>query len=364
MKKAILLSACALTIFIAGCSKNNSNPTNNNTNVTEANVLTSFATTVVNPNYADINAKAAVMNTAVATFVATPTDANLQAIQIAWKDTRAAWESCEGFLFGPVEDFNYDPTMDSWPVSKNDIDGLLADNTNALSPTDLANLQNDNLIGFHAIEYIVFGVGSTQKAANITAREKVYLTSLSQNLYNTTLQLKNSWDPSQSNYTAQFTTAGTGSTTYKTRLDAFKALVGSMADICDEVGTSKMQDPLSSNGGKPDSTLDESSFSHNSVIDFKNNITGIRNAYLCTYAGKTGTVSLSAFVASKNASLDNKLQTQMNAAIASFATITTTYEKAIYTQKSQIQAVQAAIATLHDSIENDLNAFIVANVKD
>lgn len=362
MKKVFLLSACAATLLMASCIKNKSNDTQVKTTVDEGTVLTQFSSVVVNPNYTDINAKAAIMNSAILTFVATPTDANLSAAQVAWRNTRAAWESCEGFLFGPVEDNNYDPDMDSWPVNKTDLDALLA-SSNPLQVSDIDAL-DQTLKGFHAIEYVIFGVGSTRKAADIDAREKLYLTSLSASLYNTTAQLKASWDPTQNNFTAQFTTAGTGSTTFKTRLAAFQALVGSMADICDEVGTSKMQDPLTGNAGKPDSTLDESSFSHNSVADFTNNITGIRNAYLCQYGGASGSVSLSAFVASKNASLDAKLQTQMNAAIASFSTITTTYEKAIYTQQNQVKAVQAAIATLHDTIDNDLNAFILQYVKD
>jgi putative iron-regulated protein len=69
-------------------------------------------------------------------------------------------------------------------------------------------------------------------------------------------------------------------------------------------------------------------------------------------------------VASKNASLDNTIQSQINTAIASFNGITTTYERAIYTQKSQIKTVQAAINTLKATIDGDLADFIQANVKD
>jgi predicted lipoprotein len=298
------------------------------------------------------------MNNAIITFNASSTDANLLAVRDAWKNTRGAWESCEGFLFGPVEDFSYDPTMDDWPVNKADLDGVLASN-NALTVSDIDAL-GTTLKGFHAIEYVIFGVGSTQKAANITARDKQYLASLGKSLYNTTTQLRNSWDPAQpSNYTVQVTTAGKGSARYATRQDVFKALVGSMADICNEVANEKMQTPLAAK----DSTLDESQFSHNSVTDFKNNITGVLNAYKCQYAGKSGH-SLSELVASKNTALDSKIQSQINTAIASFNGITTTYEKAIYTQTNQIKTVQAAINTLKATIEGDLSNFIEVNVKD
>src|SRR3569833_1182615 len=99
------------------------------------------------------------MKDAAAALIATPTDANLKATQDAWKNTRAAWESCEGYLFGPVEDFNYDPTMDDWPVNKVDLDGVLS-SSNPLAVSDIDGLET-TLKGFHAIEYVIFGVGGS-----------------------------------------------------------------------------------------------------------------------------------------------------------------------------------------------------------
>jgi len=361
MKGKIITTVCVIGIAIAGCKKDNTN-NNNNTGSTqstlEQNVLTDFAGNLVNPNYQDIQAKALIMNNAVIAFNANSTDANLLAIRTAWKNTRAAWESCEGFLFGPVEDFNYDPTMDDWPVNAVDVNALLS-SSDSLNVNDITALPTTQK-GFHAIEYIIFGPGATRKAADITAREKVFLASLTQSLYNTTTQLRNSWDPSQANnYTVQVTTAGNGSVTFPTRLKFFQTLVGSMADICDEVANEKMQTPLAAQ----DSTLDESSYSHNSITDFTNNITGVLHAYLSTYNGTSGH-SLSELVKSKNASLDITIQSHINAAISSFKGITETYEKAIYNQKSQIATTQTAIRTLKTTLDGQLTTFINTNIKD
>jgi uncharacterized iron-regulated protein len=302
------------------------------------------------------------MNDAVNAFVANSTDQNLTATQLAWKNTRAAWESCEGFLFGPVEDDNYDPDMDSWPVNKIDLDSLLK-SPNLLAVSDIDALPQPTLKGFHAIEYIIFGVGSTRKAADITARQKTYLVSLTQSLYNTTTNLRNSWDPTQGNYTAQVINAGKGSSAFTSRQAVFLALVGSMADICNEVANEKMQTPFAAK----DSTLSESSFSHNSIADFTHNIAGIKNAYLSSYTGANGNHSLSELVASKNTSLNNTLLSQMNAAIVSFSafsSLNVSFEQAIYTQRSTITKVQATINTLKASLEGDLNNFVVTNIKD
>lgn len=359
MKAKIITLFCiaAIAIAVASCSKKDSKPANTDGTL-EGLVLADFPTNLANPNYLDIETKAGIMKDAAAAFIAAPNDANLKATQEAWKNTRAAWESCEGYLFGPVEDFNYDPTMDDWPVNKTDLDSLLS-STNPLAVSDIDPLET-TLKGFHAIEYIIYGVGGTKKASQITERQKTYLSSLTQSLYNTTRQLQSSWDPSTSgNFSLQVTSAGKGSTRFTTRKDFFLALAGSMADICNEVADSKMQIPLAAQ----DSTLDESSFSHNSVTDFTNNIKGVLNAYLSSYNG-TGGHSLSELVKAKNVSLDSKIQSQVNAAVASFNGITISYEKAIYTQKNQIKNTQTAIRTLKATLEGDLTDFIQANIKD
>lgn len=358
MRAKFMLTLCVIGLAFASCRKDNNNSNTATQTTLEQNVLIDFAANLANPNYQDIQAKAQVMNSAITTFNANPTDTNLEAVRVAWKNTRAAWEQCEGFLFGPVEDFNYDPTMDDWPVNKTDLDAVLASNSD-LNVADIDQL-GTTLKGFHAIEYIIFGVGGTQKATNVSARDKVYLASLGESLFNTTTQLRNSWDPASGNYTAQVVTAGKGSTPFTTRQSVFLALVGSMADICNEVANEKMQNPLAAQ----DSTLDESQFSHNSVTDFKNNITGVLNAYKCQYPGAASGHSLSELVASKNASLDLKIQSQIDAAIASFSAITSTYEKAIYTQQNQIKSVQNAIKTLQATLEGDLETFVQTNIRD
>ncbi|MCW3125298.1 MAG: hypothetical protein JWO03_956 [Bacteroidetes bacterium] len=356
MKKAFIISLSLTIMAIAGCKK----PDTTATIVTEQQVLTDFAGKLANPNYQDIQSKANDLNTAVVAFNSNATDANLATAQSAWRTTRAAWESCEGYLFGPVEDDNYDPSMDTWPLDKTQLDSLLA-SSNALTVSDIDALP-ESLKGFHAIEYVIFGVGGTKTAAQVTPRQKLYLASLTQSLYNTTTALRNSWDPAQGNFTAQVTTAGSGSVRFTTKKAAFVAITTAMSGICDEVANGKMEEPLNASGG-PDSTLDESSFSHNSTTDFTNNIKGVLNAYTCQYNGTTG-ASLHNLIAQKNTSLDNRITSKINAAVAAFGTINVNYEIAIYTQRTQIIAVQQAINDLKDILDDELTPFIQQNITD
>jgi predicted lipoprotein len=338
MKRILVLSICLSLLVLAGCTK----PSYTIGTATEQQVLTDFGGKLVNPNYQDIQAQAYSLNQAVIAFNATPTDANLAVAQAAWRNTRTAWESCEGYLFGPVEDNNYDPSIDTWPLDKTSLDSLLS-SSNPLGVSDINTLPF-SLKGFHAIEYVIFGSGTAAQVAANT-RKMTYLVSLSQSLYDVTTALRSSWDPAQNNFADTLSAAGAaGNAYFRSRKAAFQAIVASMADICDEVGTSKMQLPLGING-QADSTQDESMFSHNSTADFTHNIAGISNAYFSTY-GSSGGHSLHELVAANNLQLDNQITAAITDAVGSFSTISPDYELAIYTQKTQIAAVQAKIAAL------------------
>jgi putative iron-regulated protein len=358
--KKITLSALLLSVFVFnGCKKDDDDDTTTPeaSAVTTQQVLDDFAHVLANPNYVEIASRANTLNTAVQTFNTTSTDNNLLAARQAWKDLRQSWERCESFLFGPVEDFNYDPMMDTWPVNQVDLDSLLA-SSNGLTLADIDNLP-ESLKGFHPIEYIIFGVAGTKLAVDVTAREKQYLLSLTQSLANTTADLRNSWDVTQSgNFTNELVTAGSGSVRFNTRKDALIAIVTAMGGICDEVANGKMEDPLAAQ----DSTLEESQFAHNSTTDFQNNMIGVLNVYLGKYSNDGR--GLNDLVAAKNLSLDNTLQSQMNAAVNAFNSINSNYGEAIYTQQVQIHAAQDAINALRSTIENDLLNFIQANIND
>lgn len=356
MKNTLLGLSCIAAVALSSCGKDKNSV--QNTTVDEQEVITQFVNVVGNPNYVDIQAKATLLDASITTFLTTPTDANLAAARTAWKNTRQPWEQAEGFLFGPVEDEDYDPTMDSWPLNRVDVDALINGGTTiSLSSVDALD---GFAKGFHGIEYIIFGPGGTRKAADITARQKDYLKYTSQSLLNTTTALRDSWAASGGNYAAKITTAGKGSTAFGTRKDLFLAIVGSMAGICEEVGTGKMEEPYANR----DSTLDESSYSHNTTVDFTNNIQGILNVYTATYNGAKGTTSLSALVASKNAALDAKIKTQVQTALSAMALITPTFEKAIYDNRDKIKTTQDALATLQATLEGDLTTFIQTNIKD
>lgn len=354
MKKSFLILAAA-SVSMFACKKSDNN--NSTTAVTSKEVVTDFVNKIALPQYATLQAKATALNTAVNTLNASTTDANLQAARTAWQDVRSSWEQCEGFLIGPVEDDNYDPNMDTWPMDYQQLDSFVTNST-SFTPATIQDI-NQSLRGFHPLEFILWGTNGNATAASLTAKQKQYMVGLSQDVLNTVTGLNNSWATSGGNFQKLVLDAGAGSTRYPTRKEAMLAMVAGMSDICGEVGGGKIFEPFTS----MDSTKTESPFSHNSITDFTNNLKGAQNVYLCTYNGASG-VSMSKFIAAKNLSLDNKIKDQFAAAITAMGNVTVPFETAIHTQRTQLQNAMNAINALQATMDGDAKTFVQTYVTD
>src|ERR1700744_3281656 len=154
-KHIALLSAAAL-ISTTACHKDKTttDPTPAST-PTSAQVIADFCTHVAAPDYTDMYNNAVTFQTAEASFYANPNDNDLNTMRASWKAMRAAYESGEGFLIGPIATQNLDPNIDTWPVEQNGLDSILNSST-TLDVNYINNLQ-PSLKGFHPVEYLIFG---------------------------------------------------------------------------------------------------------------------------------------------------------------------------------------------------------------
>lgn len=320
---------------------------------TEQTVLNDFTDDVAIDQYADLNNAANDLNAKITTLNTSATDDNISAARNSWKALRTVWEQCEGYLFGPVEDNEYDPQMDTWPTDANQFDSLLS-SSNPLELSDIQALPF-NLRGFHPVEYLIFGENGNKPASALTARQKKYMVSASADIVNICNSLYASWTDGSAAFGQQIKKAGSGSTVYSTKQEVFIAIVTAMQGICEEVGEGKMKEPFDAR----DPSIVESPYSGNSTTDFKNNIIGLRTVYLGN--GGTGITNL---VSLKNKSLDNDIKAKISAAINSFDNITMPFEDAILDQRPQVQQTMNLLDDLSETLANDLIPFIQQQVKD
>ena len=133
-------------------------------------MVNNFVDNVVLPTYADLDAKNLRLKQLVDAFAAAPSDQGFEKLANAWMSSRRPWETSEAFLFGPVDDLQLDPNMDSWPLDQEGIENCMRSG----NYEDLIWNDNDDdeavetaqaLRGFHTLEYLIFKDGKPRKTA-------------------------------------------------------------------------------------------------------------------------------------------------------------------------------------------------------
>jgi len=160
--KKSLLAVAISALVLTGCGSSSSKeevivvePTGFSFTATE--MITNLTNDVIVAGYQNLNDEAADFLLATQNLVNTPTEENLAAAQQAWKDVRVPWEQGESHIFGPVDALSIDPHLDTWPLNTSDLQALL-DSQIGFSADELKTF-NDDVQGFHTMEFLLFGDG-------------------------------------------------------------------------------------------------------------------------------------------------------------------------------------------------------------
>lgn len=257
-----------------------------------------------------------------------------------WYEARKQWELSEAFLYGAAGDYNIDPHIDSWPLNATDLQALLDDPVRmGMMDAEYAAGLGYGLLGFHAIEYMLFDhqidasstTGKARSGAFSRKEELVYLTAVAGDLANQCVRLEASWKglanvSSQKqtllteaeleptfNYGESMKNAGKGGSKYKSYLEAAQEIIQGCSDIADEVGNQKIGRPNeAAAGASEDLSYIESPYAKNSKVDFYDNIVSIKNAYL---GMNVGDPSVSNYLASINPTADTAVRNAIEAAL-------------------------------------------------
>lgn len=338
MKKFLVYSMCLImgTAIIVSCENDGDRVVTDENLKEEAfrSAIIPYIDNTVVPTYRGMADNALLLAEACGDIQAAYADGTLTTEMVEqagyyWKESRRYWEESEAFLYGAAADYNIDPHIDSWPLDKNAMDDLLAD-INAGKSWSIDNNINYGLLGFHAVEYMLFelsedGTESLPHNLDYTEAELIYLTAVADDLAAQCVRLEAAWagienvsvekqalleeaelEPSI-NYGYSMKNAGEGGSLYKTFQEAAEELVDGCITIADEVANTKMGTPVK--GAQGDAAGDrnyiESPYSLNSIVDFQGNIISIRNAY----AGSApGDASISDYIQSVNADLDAEVR--------------------------------------------------------
>ena len=300
------------------------------------NVLTGLVSNVIVPTYTkmadDVEDLEKTLN---GLTVNTITQSQIDKACEDFKAARENWERSEAFLMGAASDFDIDPTIDSWPLNRT---LLLSYFNNGMNDE---MLEDATILGFHALEFILFRNGQPRKVAELQtndtykhferitgAQELSYAQTICTLLKQRCYQLQVAWEGETTanasrlavvkaagldyltenglSYGANLIGAGVnGQSTFRSLTDAITQVLsadeGSCVGIANEVGTAKIANPFSAG----DISYVESPYSYNSITDFQDNIRSIRNIWYGSTNGSAASVSFNGFFNSVGQSSTN-----------------------------------------------------------
>jgi hypothetical protein len=321
-------------------------------------VLENLVSNVIVPTYTNLaDETEALEKTLNGLTVSTITQAQINSACEDFKKARQYWEQSEAFLMGAASDFDVDPTIDSWPLNRS----LLLSYFNNGMNDDM--LEDATILGFHALEFILFRDGQPRKVAELQgndtyknfenisgAQELAYAQTICTLLKQRTFQLQCAWDGGKNSsrlnivkeagldyqtekglsFADNLTKAGiSGSGSTFSTLKAAIAQVlsndeGSCVAIANEVGTAKIANPFSAG----DVSYVESPYSYNSITDFRDNIRSIRNVWLGSTNETAHQYSFHTFFASvQNDAVNQKVERAYASAIEGIGSMPSPFVK-------------------------------------
>ncbi|WP_205660296.1 imelysin family protein [Cognatitamlana onchidii] len=174
--RKVFWSVLVLWCMLACSSSSEGNPNggNNGDGYDRGALLSNLADNIIIPAYQDLSAKLSTLKTAKDVFVATPNQSNLETLRKAWLEAYKVWQFVEMFNIGKAEAILYGFQMNVYPTSVSDIESNIASGS-----YDLEHTNNNDAVGFPALDYLLFGVDSDDTSILAKYADDKYKTYLS-----------------------------------------------------------------------------------------------------------------------------------------------------------------------------------------
>jgi len=334
MRKIILSISLLSALGFASCSDDDKKTADDDQQL-KSEIVENYAA-IVYASYQDAYTTAVALQGKVNAFVATPTEATLNAAKTAWLAAREPYGQTEAYRFygGPIEEEWGDGQINSWPLDEAFIDyvaddaasGIINDTETEITAAYLqsvnqADAEENVATGYHAIEFLLWGQDLTAPSEKKPGqrsytdyltksnadRRIIYLKTVTDLLVEGLGQLVDAWKPGAA-YRTDFT----------------KNVDASLADIINGAGRLAKGELA---GERMTVALDEhdqeqehSCFSDNTHRDIANNLKGVENVYTGKYTRVDGSVvsgkSLADWIKTKNATLSSDMLDKLETATA------------------------------------------------
>jgi len=202
------------------------------TGPTRSEVTAALATNVILESTRSLETAAIALETATAAYAAAPSDTGLRdAARMAWRSFEHVWQRAQVYQVGPLGSsfetaggLSIRDQIDSWPLLNTCGIDTETEQKSYENPSTFASIAV-NRRGVSAMEYLLFGATASHTCAStfdgawsaigdLEARRAAYVAAIAVVVHTQATRLRNEWEPSGSNFVANFTgTAGIYSST-------------------------------------------------------------------------------------------------------------------------------------------------------
>jgi len=185
----------AFFLVLSSCEPDddNHNLDNNGDGFDRSEMLINWADNIIIPAYDDFNNTLNELNTAINSFISSPSISTLDLASDAWLNSYKYWQHVEMFDIGLAEVINYKGKMNIYPT-----DPYLIDQNIESGNYDLDNNNNFDSRGFPAIDYMLHGLAESKDDIINNyisdSSHSQYLSDLVNNMISNTNLIIDDWD--------------------------------------------------------------------------------------------------------------------------------------------------------------------------
>ena len=368
----------ALMLLAAACGNDDDS---SSVEVSRQDAVATYAAGV-HSAYASSLYSARAMDAAIDAFLASPSEATLEAARQAWLVARVDYGPTEVFRFygGPIDDeeTGTEGLINAWPLDEAYIDYVEGDPDAGIvnDPSGHPEITADLIValnevggeanvstGWHAIEFLLWGQdldedgpgdrpASDYTTASNADRRAQYLRVASDQLIAHLQELVDAWAPGRNNYRASYEA-----------LDADEALRLAFTGI-GEMSRGELAGERMTVAYEARSQEDEHScFSDNTTVDIVGNAVGVEMVLLGSYPGGVSGPGLLDVIASEDAALAHQLRSEVSTSVNAARLIPAPFDQHLRDGVSDNDPGRAQVLRTIEALETQTDTIVAAAEK-
>jgi len=144
-----------LLVFVACNSDDDGSPSSSD-NFDRQTLLVNWSENIIIPVYEDLQTELSELQTAAKDFNDSSNVSTLNSLREEWLEAYKVFQYAEMFNIGKAEELNFQFLMNVYPTNTNDIENNIASGN-----YDLSIPNNNDAVGFPALDYLLHGLGET-----------------------------------------------------------------------------------------------------------------------------------------------------------------------------------------------------------